>query len=143
MSLSVDPHAIIGLRIPRSEIYETKIVKAFDHCMPADWTVDPKSGKKLWTEQTCVKPPFVEVNGNIVLDKFKIIDLTYEKDEIYCYIAALAIEGPDGCSRGGASRIPLPNTLTTLVEKLRRLTTELGLWEASEFGLWATSRVSY
>ena len=142
MGLSVDPYAIIGLRIQRSAIYETKIVKAFDHCMPADWTVDPKSGKPLWTKQTCVKPPFVEDDG-ILLDDFKVIDLTYEKDELYCYIAVLAVEGPDGCERGGASRVPLPDTITTLVEKLRRLTTKLGLWKDSEFGLWATSRVSY
>jgi hypothetical protein len=144
MGLSVCPHAIIGLRIPRSAIYGRERAKAFNHDMPSDWTVDPKSGRQLWVERDCVKAPFTGDTYNTLLGSFEIIDLTYERAETYCYVAVVIAEGPDGCERGGAKRVPLDfKTMATQIQQLRSIATEFGLWSDSEFGLWAASRVGY
>jgi hypothetical protein len=144
MGLSVCPHAIIGLRIPRSAIYGRERAKAFNHDMPSDWTVDPKSGRQLWVERDCIKPPFTEGHEGVLLNDFKVVDFTYERTETYCYVAVVTVEGPDGCERGGAMRVPLDlEAVATQTQKLRSIMTELGFWSDSEFGLWAASKVRY
>ena len=41
----------IGVRLDEKSLYDTKIVKAFDHNYPNDWVYDPIYGKKLWKEE--------------------------------------------------------------------------------------------
>jgi hypothetical protein len=48
MGLDVSAHAIIGVKVPVEQIFKKVKVKSFDHNMPEDWSVDPKTGKQLW-----------------------------------------------------------------------------------------------
>lgn len=52
MGVDIISEAILGVAVKRSDLFEIKKSKAFDHnYSDLNWIYDPKSGKRLWNEE--------------------------------------------------------------------------------------------
>lgn len=151
--MGADFHAtvIVGVKVPSVELYEQKRVKAFAHNHPEDWEVDPKSGKKLWTEEE-----------TFLLEGVVVDDYDWREDRKAKKNAKAAIvheDGGDG-DRGdhafigrhlvnmhigeGDEQVKALKGVDMLAEKkfLEELLTPHRLWNEREFGIWLVGDVS-
>jgi hypothetical protein len=148
MSFSAQGHAIIGLRVPYTQVYEKVKIRSFAHDYPEDWTVDPKSGRKLFHFEWQPKAAFkAEQLGNYTITTV-MLAYTYDADDNidtkkrdYVYVVLATAESsyhsdlgrnPEGTGRA-TRRLPTPAETLAFKKECEKA----GIWNADNFGLWA------
>lgn len=138
---------IVGVKVPTTKLYEKKTVKAFPHNHPEDWSVDPKTGNKLW-----VKEDVFLLEGVVSEDNY---DWVHHKKDA----KAVVIFDSEGRSRSdlafigrhmieinvgnGDGAVSLPDVNMNVEKKfLEDLLTPHGFWREKNFGIWLVGRVS-
>ncbi len=140
---------IVGVRVPSKKHHQEKRVKAFAHNHPEDWSVDPKSGKQLWTTDE------VFLLDGVALDD----DYDWRKGDRKGRKAVVTYD-QRGDGRGenafigrhfeqihigeGDDKPASISGVDMLAEKkfLEDLLTPHGLWNEKNFGIWLIGTVS-
>ncbi len=150
---------IVGVRIAGAKLYETRMVKAFEHNHPANWKVDPVTGRELWRKEEVSKldddPRFAKAyDWNDVKrcpKAAKAAVVLSERDESshsrrrdWVFVGRLTAHIHVGHRDEGIAGIGALSHTAIGDEKkfLEDLLTPLGLWDEAEFGIWLVGDVS-
>ena len=135
MGCSVYGNAIVGLQVPWSKVCKgKKKVKAFEHNHPKDWSVDPKTGKKLWHEENVFIAGWEgEYAGEEFLCDYEVVR-DYE-DPDYAIICLSRAETRNLLEGADPVRGNLPDAFE--INDFKDKMEKIGLWDPLNFGLWA------
>jgi hypothetical protein len=147
MGVDYSAYVVVGVRIPFDEVYETKKVKAFPHDHPDDWEVDPKTGKRLWREEShfvldeVCEDAYDWLNGR-AKNKQKAVAVSGQNGDLeseHVYVGRLVRELD--LSEGQAEDAGILGV--DLLEEKKFLEKLLGpFWNEHEFGIWLVRNVT-
>jgi len=148
MGADYTAYAVIGCEIDLSTIpVHKEKVKAFNHSFPEDMNFDPKSGAKLWKEDSY--PEFCFGKNDQDDKRTKIIDI--DKLKLYrgaegCITVLGFGCGEDTYSNAGAEydfKELNTGTYIYLYNKIKEVLSSIGMWDELKFGLYAILYCSY
>lgn len=124
---------VVGCKIPKSRLFEIKVIRGCEHQIPESLKIDaqfcPQCGKKLWIETTCVDPQYDEAQGTLC--GFRVFSNHWDDFVIVAgrgaYVEADLHSGPN-----------VLNVYTPNVSKdMERRMSEYGFWCDEMFGIWS------
>ena len=127
--------AVVGVRVDKGDVFEFVRKKAFDHDFPEDWAVDPKTGRKLWYEESrCILgEDFMWSGAPNGIQAF-----TEGMNDDYLYIGLGESTDSHRSSRSGVGSKKVDINLDNLGELKTALQDLLGdVYDESQFGVWA------
>lgn len=138
MGVDYYAYAVFGARIDVSVF--TRKTRAFKHEYPEDWAVDPKTGRKLWHEESGADVMEEQINFGPG-PKIDVCEIGYESGRAVVGIKLCKCQGEEGPQSGlsSLSSEQLSAMSLPLINRLR----EAGLkFNDQDFGIHVVMRVS-
>jgi hypothetical protein len=135
MSVKWKAYAVYGQRLPVSALYKTAGVKAFEHDYPANWTYDPKTGQRLWTDEKIPIDGYNKIKGDLF--GFEVFFGTGDEDLAYVGVGVGRQTSSIGRSDELLADAGIDEDIGNRMADLRLALSLAGLYDPKTFGLWA------
>jgi len=142
MDYSSKAYTVIGLRVDNSKLTTTKRVRGCEHDLGPNKKAKfcTECGVSAWVEEEKpikgYDPEDCDEDGDQVIAGFKVVEPNGEAGEFF--VAGLLLEGETG-EHGYRTSVDIP----AIKAKMKTALMPLGLWDETEFGLWAILHESF
>jgi len=146
MGVSYYAHTFLGLKLDKDQIMVEQRERMFDHDHPdtPDLIFDPKTGKKLWTTVSRVRPELVKFDENEATEEVEEDEnavtpsLHVEAGFAMLYVVHNQVSSYRSDEMDLTPLADDPTWIPRVVEKLKEITEPLGLWDPNRFGIWTS-----
>ncbi len=144
MGASVQCYAAVGVKVPKSKLYKSRRQRGCSHLQLGSFGgFCSQCGKPIWVGEDARIDGLHENNGgNLFLIGFPVIMPGYDssKDEAIVCVYLVQTEDDPMCGGWAATRQKMledPVALDEREARFRKVLETLGLWDESQYGLWA------
>ena len=141
MGVDFYAHAILGVRVRRSQLFRTTTMRGCAHPQGQGLRYCPECGA---AQRAYVEEPIAGYNRNQATIGDAHVYFDRNDDDGSCLAYIYHIAASSSSSRGGGhAGCHLSKELDAAKERLQKLLQPLGLWVEGNYGLWAVLQASY